>query len=265
MTKVSIAIPTYEFQGRGAEFIEDLLSTIKIQTLTDYEVIISDHSENNGVKVVVKQYEKDGMNVKYFRNTRNRGHGPTNTNAAIELCTGEIVKIMFQDDFFYDDEALEKIYNSLKESDKDWLVCGCNHTKSDGRDFYWTLMPTWNDDLIRGINSISSPSVMAFKRENVSERFDKNVKMMMDCEMYYRMDKKYGQPVYLHDDLVTNRVHEGQLSMQVYRTDDYVEIMDKEIKYCFEKHKIELSKDETHYLHPSFIGKITNHIKTANS
>ena len=236
MTKVSIAIPTWENNGRGAEFLDDLIRTIVIQTLTDYEIIVSDHSEDNAVKNVVKSYESQGINIKHVRNNEKRGNSPANTNAAIELCTGEVVKIMFQDDFFYDDEALEKIYNALSESDEDWLVCGCNHTRSDGRDFYWTLMPTWNNEFLKGVNSISSPSVMAFKREKVTERFDENVSMMMDCEMYYRMEKAHGQPIFLHDDLVTNRVHEGQISMQTYNSVDYADKMEKEIRYCAKKH-----------------------------
>ena len=236
MTKVSIAIPTWENNGRGAEFLDDLIRTIEIQTLTDYEVIVSDHSENFDVKNVVKYYEKKGMNIKHVRNTENRGNGPANTNVAIDLCSGEIVKIMFQDDFFYDDEALEKIYDALTESDKDWLVCGCNHTQTDGRDFYWTLMPTWNNELLKGVNSISSPSVMAFKNDKVKDRFDENVVMMMDCEMYYRMEKSHGRPIFLHDDLVTNRVHEGQISMQTYNSVDYADKMEKEIQYCAKKH-----------------------------
>lgn len=236
--KMSIAIPTWECHGRGAEFLDDLIRTILIQTMTDYEVIVSDHSEDNEVKNIVKYYEKNGMNIKHVRNKNDRGNGPANTNVAIDLCQGEIVKVMFQDDFFYDDEALEKIYNSLTESDKDWLVCGCNHTRTDGRDFYWTLMPTWNADILRGVNSISSPSVLAFKNNKVKERFDENVVMMMDCEMYYRLDKIHGQPVYLHDDLVTNRVHDGQISMQKYKSADFSDFMKKEVDYCFDKHSV---------------------------
>ena len=236
MTKVSIAIPTWENNGRGAEFLDDLIRTIEIQTLTDYEIIVSDHSEDNAVKNVVKSYESQGINIKHVRNNEKRGNSPANTNAAIELCTGEIVKIMFQDDFFYDDEALEKIYGCLTNVENDWLVCGCNHTRSDGRDFYWTLMPTWNNEFLKGVNSISSPSVMAFKRDKVTERFDENVSMMMDCEMYYRMEKTHGQPIFLHDDLVTNRVHEGQISMQTYNSTDYADKMEKEIRYCAKKH-----------------------------
>lgn len=41
MTKISIAIPTWETYGRGAEFLDDLLRTIEIQTFKDFEVVIS--------------------------------------------------------------------------------------------------------------------------------------------------------------------------------------------------------------------------------
>ena len=233
---MSIAIPTWEAHGRGKEFLNDLLSTIEIQTLKDYEVIVSDHSKHHELKILSDEYTNKGMNIKYVRNVENRGNGSFNTNKSIDFCEGEIVKVMFQDDFFYDDQALEKIYNSLTESDKDWLVCGCNHTQTDGRDFYWTLMPKWNGDLLQGVNSISSPSVLAFKNGKVKERFDENVVMMMDCEMYYRLDKVHGQPEYLYDDLITNRVHEGQISMQKYKSSGFAEFMKKEVGYCFNKH-----------------------------
>ena len=85
MTKVSIAIPTWEINGRGAEFLNDLIRTIVIQTLTDYEIIVSDHSEDNAVKNVVKSYESQGINIKHVRNNEKRGNSPANTNAAIAV------------------------------------------------------------------------------------------------------------------------------------------------------------------------------------
>lgn len=236
MTKVSIAIPTWESYGRGQEFLEDLLRTIEIQTLKDYDVIVSDHSKDNEIKVLVNYYSDKGMNIRHIRNDVKRGNGPANTNAAIDACTGEIVKIMFQDDFFYDDEALEKIYNSLVESDNDWLVCGSNHTNDDGNSFYWTLMPEWNDNILNGVNTISSPSVMAFKRDKITERFDESLTMMMDCEMYYRMNQIYGQPVYLQDDLVTNRIHNQQISSLYANGSDYDKKFNQELDYCKSKY-----------------------------
>lgn len=235
--KISIAVPTWESHGRGAEFLDDLIRTVEIQTLTDWEIIVSDQSEDNEVKNVVKFYEKRGLNVKHIRNKDKKGNISFNTNNAIDYCNGEIVKVLFQDDFFYDDEALEKIYNSLIESDRDWLVCGCNHTQNDGHDFYWTMMPGWNDDILRGVNSISSPSVLAFKNDKVSERFDENVRMMMDVEMYYHLNKNHGQPFYLMDDIVTNRVHSEQLSSKINSDVDKDDIIKAEVNYCIKKHE----------------------------
>ena len=235
--KVSIAVPTWEAHGRGPEFLDDLVRTVLIQTLTDWEIVVSDQSEGNEVKNVAMYYKKQGVNLIYERNREKKGNISWNANNAINFCSGEVVKVLFQDDFFYDDEALEKIYNSLTESDKDWLVCGCNHTQTDGNDFYWTLMPSWNDDLLEGVNSISSPSVLAFKNEKVLERFDENVRMLMDCEMYYHLDKNHGQPFYLMDDLVTNRVHSEQLSSKINNDEDRKNIIQTEVEYCLSKHE----------------------------
>ena len=110
--KISIAIPTWESHGRGVEFLDDLLRTIEIQTFKDYEVCISDHSEDNSIFDKVLEFE-DRIDFCYERNKNNKGNGPANTNRAIKMCSGEIVKVMFQDDFFYDDEALEKIVNEF--------------------------------------------------------------------------------------------------------------------------------------------------------
>ena len=167
--KISIAVPTWESYSKGSEFIDDLLRTIEIQTFKDYEVCISDHSKDNEVLNKVKEFE-DKINILYTRNEENRGNGPANTNKAIDMCSGDIIKVMFQDDFFYDDEALEKIHSEFENSDKVWLVNGCNHTQDDGHSFYWEMYPQWNDKFLEGVNSISSPSCLLYTSPSPRDR-----------------------------------------------------------------------------------------------
>tara|TARA_B100001093_G_C26711972_1_gene963831 strand:+ start:159 stop:860 length:702 start_codon:yes stop_codon:yes gene_type:complete len=231
--RFSIAIPTWESYGRGGEFLEDLLRTIEIQTLKDFEVCISDHSENNDVLDVVKTFE-DKFSIIYSRNSEKRGNGPANTNKAIDMCSGDIIKVMFQDDFFYDDESLEKINNEFNTTDKTWLVNGCNHTQNDGHSFYWEMYPKWNDRLLEGVNTISSPSVVSFKREVVN-RFDENLVYFMDCEFYYNMNNKYGPPIFLNDVLISNRVGDHQISTHVIKNKQ--EYISRETEYCIGKYK----------------------------
>lgn len=233
--KISIAIPTWESHGRGVEFLDDLLRTIEIQTFKDYEVCISDHSEDNSIFDKVLEFE-DRIDFCYEKNKNNKGNGPANTNRAIKMCSGDIIKVMFQDDFFYDDEALEKIVNEFDNSDQMWLVNGCNHTQNDGHSFYWEMFPTWNDKLLEGVNTISSPSVVSAKKEVFkSIKFDENLVMMMDCDFYVNCDNKFGRPIFLNDVLISNRVHANQISQQ-YQQSSYQEKISKELNYCREKY-----------------------------
>ena len=233
--KISIAIPTWESRGRGVEFLDDLLRTISVQTFKDYDVVISDHSVNDDIKnyCQVNEYR---LPIIFYRNQFKRGNHASNTNQAIEWCRGDIIKVMFQDDFFYDDEALEKIHDAFDE-DTQWLVCGTNHTKDDGHSFYRDLYPEWNDGIINGINTISSPSVLAARRKVFDQiKFDDTLVMMMDCEFYYHTKKEFGDPIYYNDVLVTNRVHSNQISSEFLASTQSQEKFETEIKYCKEKH-----------------------------
>jgi glycosyltransferase involved in cell wall biosynthesis len=230
--KLSIAIPAYNYHGKGVGFLDDLFRTIEIQTFKDFEVVISDHSPEDDLLEKVKEYENK-FTIRYFKNEKDRGNSPANVNNAIAACTGQIIKPMFQDDFFYDDEALDKIYyNLMGDPSKSWLLCGTNHTKNNGHSFFWELYPKFNDQLLDGVNTISSPSVVAFKN-TVDIRFDESLVYFMDIDFYYNMRRTYGDPIYYDDVLVSNRIHPDSISGTLTNIQ---ELIDKESKYCKEKY-----------------------------
>lgn len=231
MKKISIAIPTWECNGKGVEFLDDLFRTIEIQYFTDFEVVISDHSKNNDILDKVEEY-RNKFDIVYVKNKNKRGNSSANLNNAIANCSGEIIKIMFQDDFFYDDEALEKIYYSLSDSDNMWILNGTNHTMDDGHSFFWEMYPKFNDNLLKGNNTISSPSVVSFKRE-VNNYFDENLIYLMDVDYYYSMREKYGDPIFYNDILVSNRKHKNSVSSSISNKE---EIIFKESEYCMKKY-----------------------------
>lgn len=233
MKKISIAIPSYEYNGEGSEFLDDLLRTIEMQYFKDFEVVISDHSLNDELIPKIKEFENK-FDIVYVKNKNKRGNSPANLNTAIDNCSGEIIKIMFQDDFFYDDEALDKIYYSLMDSNKMWLLNGTNHTKDHGHSFYWNLYPAFNENLLKGVNTISSPSVVSFRRE-CDIRFDESLVYFMDLDYYYGMREKYGEPVYYNDVLVSNRVHSGSISGGILNKEH---LISQETHYCLEKYNI---------------------------
>lgn len=230
--KLSIAVPAYNYTGKGTQFLDDLLRTIEIQTFTDFELVISDHSDDDSLVSKVKEFENK-FNINYFKNEYNKGNSPANLNNAIRNCKGSVIKPMFQDDFFYDDEALDKIYyNLVADETKSWMLCGTNHTNDNGHSFFWELYPRFNDYLLDGVNTISSPSVIAYKK-HVDINFDENLVYLMDVDFYYNMFNTYGEPIYYDDILVSNRMHPDSISSGIMNKQ---ELIDRESSYCKEKY-----------------------------
>jgi len=228
--RFSICIPVWEQGGFGLQYLKDLIHSIQIQTFQDWEIVISDHSQNYDISdYVFTIYKQDREGVKYVRNLSDYGNGVANLNQALQRAEGEIVKIMFQDDFMFDRRCLEKFDKAFQNEETKWAVCGCNHTR-DGVNFERFMVPSWNDKLLEGVNTISSPSVLAFRNENI-ELFDENLTMLMDVAYYYRLGERYGLPTVIEDCLVTNRCHENQISNK------YSGNLGEEIKYCKENYE----------------------------
>lgn len=182
MVKVSLVIPIYNMDN-AQKFLDRNLKSIYIQSFDDYEIVISDDSDDDFLKIWLSKID---MPIRYFRNMGNKGMA-NNTNNAINNAQGELVKILFQDDYFYDSRSLEKLVNAFTPTCQ-WLVTGCTHTM-DGVNLFNEHKPYYSES----DNTIGSPSVVTFKRE-IAERFDPNFHWVLDLDLYKRLYKKYGKP-----------------------------------------------------------------------
>jgi len=225
--RFSIVIPTWEQYGLGHKFLNQLLFSISKQNFKNYEIIISDQSNDLEIENLCNNYKN--LNIVYHKNYNNRGNSPANLNNALRFAKGDIIKIMFQDDFFVNKNSLNIIDNFFKENDCKWLVNGCCHT-NDGINLDRFMIPSWNDRIIEGNNTISSPSVLSIINQDISF-FDENLVMLMDCDYYYKLYTKYGLPCIINENLIANRIHSHQIS-SMYKQD-----INKEINLIKEKYK----------------------------
>ena len=234
--KVSVVIPCYEYGGKGVRYLSDILRTISQQTIKEVEVIIPDHSVNTDIEEFCHDNIFD-LNILHYRNEVDRGNAASNKNVGMDFARGKVVKMMYMDDYFFTNDALEKTYNTLMNSDKMWLVCGTNHTRDDGKTFDTYIMPRWNDNMLRsrGNNTMSGVSVLSYKNNNMHVRWDPNTCMLMDVDFYYSLRSKYGDCIYLNDCMITQRVNSDALSSTISDED-----VQKEFVYCREKHGITL-------------------------
>ena len=126
--------------------------------------------------------------------------------------------------------------NSIKDtvdgftSEGSWLVSPCLHT-NDGTTLYRRINPVYHNEIHLGNNTMSSPSILAIRNNNIQE-FDENLIWLMDVEYYKRLYINFGPPVILNTVTVVNRTWSGQVSNTIVTP----ELIDKEINYVRKKY-----------------------------
>ena len=207
----SIVIPCYEMKGFGSDFLRFNLKKIKDQKFTDYEIIVTDQSKDDSIKIVCQEFS-NSINVKYISAHHLSPKFATNTNNGIKNSEGQWIKIICQDDYLVCDYSLLKLFENIKNnSDKSWISMSCFHS-NDGVNLYRPFHPNWNERIIVGNNTLSSPTAICVKRMNTLPLFDENLEWLVDCEWYQRLFLNFGLPSFLYDFIVVNRTWGDRLS-----------------------------------------------------
>lgn len=212
MNLISVCIPTYEMRGHGHVFLRQSLDMLACQTFDDFEVIISDHSQNNLIQELCSEY-LGRLSIKYYKNNNNRGSISANTNNAMANASGKLIKILFQDDFLFNENSLSEIAQNFDLQHDQWMITA-SESSVDGVHFFRPFYPTYNKKIYRGNNTISSPSVLTIKNESPL-LFDKKLIWLMDCDYYYRCYLTFGAPKILNTITVVNRVGKHQVSSAI--------------------------------------------------
>jgi len=206
----SVAIPTYGYNGRGSEFLNHSLEILSNQTFKDFEVVISDHSIDDTIFEVVKKWESV-LKIKYLRNEHGRGVISPNINNAMSNCSGKWIKILFQDDFMYDELSLENQYKFiLNNQNMKWFMTKFYHS-NDGKTYYRLYNPVWNGRIWAGNNSMGCPSGLTLLNNDLIY-FDEGLNWLMDCDYYYKLFLKHGEPKILDVITTVNRTWGERLS-----------------------------------------------------
>ena len=187
--KISIVVPIHEMVG-GDKFLWRLVNSLVAQTFKDWELIVT----------------KEGKMAE-------------NTNAGIKQARGEIIKILYLDDYLAHENSLKNIVDNFSGG---WLATGCVHDWND-RKLQNPHLPT-----VEGIigstasNTIGSPSVVAFENKDPM-LFDESMTWLLDLDYYLSMVRKYGPPAILDsydiaigcgDHQITNILNQGDKDLE---------------------------------------------------
>lgn len=228
MKFISVCIPTYEMNSLGVIFLEESFIILTRQTFKDFEVIISDHSQNDEIKNLCERY-KDKLDIKYFQNTQKRGNSSANLNNAIKNANGKLIKILLQDDFLFNEKSLTVTVENFDLEKDSWMAGACQHSKN-GKTFIRPFYPRYNHKIHLGENTLSSPSVLTIKNDSPI-LFDENLIWLMDCDYYRRAYERFGFPKILNEITIVNRIGKHQVTNILAKKD----VRTKEKKYIIEK------------------------------
>lgn len=201
--KISIVVP-FHWMTDWHFFLTRCLASIEMQTFTDYEVVLT-----------------------------KRGLMAENTNKAIASASGELIKILYMDDYFSSPDSLQKIVDSFTPT-TEWLATGCLHqatSKENYEDPHSPHEPEYTDDIHTGNNRIGSPSVITIRNKG-HLLFDEKMSFLLDADLYKRYYQKYGPPAILDDLNVVIGLHEGQTSNIMSQAEKQTEF-----KYMLNKHE----------------------------
>ena len=238
---ISICIPAY---NSGAK-LERLLDSIKIQTFTNYEIIVSDDSPNNSVKDIIDQQYSD-LNIQYYHNDPPLGT-PENWNNALRKSKGNWINLMHHDDWMLDENTLQTFVDHIgKDPGAKLIFCAFrnintdNNTSSDGTaSWFDLLLLKWNYlNLFK--NFIGNPSCTLVSSELKPYAYDKRIKWLIDFDFYtwyFRREKKF---TYIRKPLIAFRIHSNQVTAQSQKN-PAVEIPESFILY--EKYGIGILKN----------------------
>lgn len=226
----SIAIPTYGYNGKGSEFLEFSFNKLFSQTFKNFEIVISDHSTDNTIKDICDKWN-DKLKITHFFNDKGRGVISPNINESMKNCNGKWIKILFQDDFLYDENSLQKQFEFIRQNeDMTWFFSQFYHS-NDGITFYRHYFPQWNNSVWSGNNTLGCPSGLTLKNNDLIF-FDNNLNWLMDCDFYQRMFLKHGEPRILNEITCVNRTWGNRLTDTISEQQKYNEFLMVSKKYA---------------------------------
>lgn len=112
---ISIVMATYN----GETYIREQINSILNQTISDFELIISDDCSKDSTVEIIKRYKDKDKRITLVENEKNLGF-KKNFEKAISYCKGDFIAFCDQDDIWTEDH-LEILHNEIGDKD---LICG---------------------------------------------------------------------------------------------------------------------------------------------
>ena len=210
---LSVCIPIHDPANTNKEYLRAGVSSILSQTVLPKEIVFTSNHKVVYLQEILSIIPKEIASLVRIAPTSGASE---NFNNSVRAASGKYVKLLCQDDFLIDARHFEAAINSMEITNNSWLATGSQHFEDASSSFSRKIRPKYRNKLIRGVNTIGSPSVVTFKR-NDFQLFSSKLEYMYDCEWYVKMFHNLGKPYIQHGSNVAIRIHRNQSTNTVFK------------------------------------------------
>ena len=137
LPKISICIPAYKADA----FIAETLASVKRQTFSDWELIVTEDGTKDRTEDLVSEFAKTvSQPVVYNRHAVNRGL-PDARNTGIGAARGQWVAFLDADDL-WESKHLEALISQAESADDDLVFAGAERFDHDSRKVLGQFVPS---------------------------------------------------------------------------------------------------------------------------
>lgn len=181
--KISVIVPMYNTKEK---FFKDLVKCMINQTYSNWELCLADGSpkQNENLKKYIEQDER----IKYKFLGENKGIAG-NTNAAIEMATGEYIALLDHDDILADYALYEVVYAINKFPNSEFLYSDEDKIDENDNRYDAYFKPDFAPDTLRCQNYICHFSIFRKDLMEKLEGFRADYDGAQDYDIFLRMSE----------------------------------------------------------------------------
>ncbi len=211
--RFSILVPLY---NTPAQFLEEMINSVLEQTYPVWELCLADGSDEDHADVMetVRKKAARDMRIKYRKLEKNLGISE-NTNACIEMATGDYFALLDHDDVLHP-SALFEMMRAICERDADFVYTDeITFSRKRSRAYCPHYKPDFSPDLLRSYNYICHFSCFSRALFEKVGGFRSEFDGSQDYDMILRLTEQAECIVHIPKILYFWRSHEGSVASKI--------------------------------------------------
>lgn len=204
--KISIIVACY---NTADKYLKDMIDSVLEQTYQNFELCISDGSDNDGVQNYIKEHYANNNKIKYVRLDDNYGISG-NMNAALKLATGDFLALYDHDDFLEPNTFFECV-KALQGENRADVVYTDEDRYDDASKLYIDpcFKTDFNVDLFRSHNFVTHFFMVNMDIVKEIGGMNKEYDGAQDYDFMFRVFEKTDKIYHVHKILYHWRVYEA--------------------------------------------------------